>query len=416
MLACSGKGGGKNMVITQFTADNFKRLKAVRIHPDGTKLITVSGKNNQGKSSVLDAIAAAIGGLDHVPRVPVRVGAKEARLFVDLGDLRITRVIQPDRSATLVVEHRDGTRPRTPQKVLDELAGQLTLDPMEFMNLKASERIDALKKLIPAFDFVGNAKARQDAYDRRTEVGRDFKRVKANLDMLPPPPETRPEPIDVGKAIEERSAQAAEAQMLRTRMADDILRLERDIDELRKQVRFRTEDLMRLQEKYDTLPDIEEPGDPEPLRQVIAQAQTIDRDIQRYDRYTELSKDIETSQQELRRLDEVIEDLDDCRRLAVRNAQLPVEGLGFGETDVTIDNLPFEQASSSMQLTTATAITMALRPTLKVILVRQGPLLDAEHLLLLSQIAEQRGYQVWCERLDENTKTGVIIEDGEVVQ
>lgn len=410
------------MNIIELRADNFKRLKAVRIRTDGKKLITVSGRNDQGKSSLIDAIAAAIGGMDHVPRVPVRVGAEEARLFVDLGELRITRIIKPDRSATLVVENRDGTRPRTPQKVLDELAGQLTLDPMEFMQLKASERIDALKRLIPDFDFAGNAKARKDAYDRRTEIGRDYKRIKANLEMLPSPPEKRPEPIDVAAVlaqlhlIEEHNRRNEIERADRLRKSEAITRLENEIEALKTTIRAKMAALIAAQEEFDALPNIVAPsGNPESLRAIVAAAQNVDRDIQSFDRNVELTKDVEATQREIARLDGYIDDLDDARKLAVRNAKLPVEGLGFGEDDVVIDGLPFEQTSSSMQLTTATAITMALRPTLKVILVRQGPLLDAEHLVLLAKIAEERGYQLWVERIDPNAKTGVVIEDGEVV-
>lgn len=409
------------MEIIELVAENFKRLKAVRIRPEGAKLVTVSGRNSQGKTSVLDAVEAALGGMDYVPRVPVRAGQDEARLYVDLGDFRVTKIIKKDRTVSLIVEDKDGKRMRTPQTLLDKFTSEIAFDPMEFMNLKAADRIEALKKLIPEFNFAGNAKARQDAYDRRTDIGRDYKRYKANLDMLPLQPDKKPVPVDVAKAVadlKDIEDRQAKAQMVRSRLAAlaaDIMRIEREVSGLKEQLKNRSRELLSAQEEYDSAHPPEDPGDPEPLRQVIAGAQAVDRDIQNFDRHAELKRETDLAQSEIRRLDGLIEDLDDARNLAIRNAKLPVEGLGFGEDDVVIDGLPFEQASSSMQLTVATGISMALKPTLRVILVRQGPLLDIEHLGLLKKMAEERDYQILVERVDPDAQTGIIIEDGEVV-
>lgn len=409
------------MNIIELRVDSFKRLRAVRIATDGKKLITISGRNSQGKSSILDAIAAAIGGLDHVPRVPVRAGQEQAKIFVDLGDLRVTRTINPDRTGTLVVENKDGSRRKTPQKVLDELAAQLTLDPMEFMNLKASERIEALKKLVPEFNFAGNAEARQKAYDRRREVGRDYARYKANLDMMPEQPEERPQAIDVAdtlarlKAAQEHNRVVDETYDRWAKQDRDVEELAQEIAALRAEVARKADAFIKLQEMIDSREDTPTHVETASLQEAIAGAQEIDRKIEHWDRYAGLKDDADNAQAEVHRLDDLIVDLDDARNLAIRNAKLPVDGLGFGEEDVTIEGLPFEQASSSTQLTVATGITMALRPTLKVILVRQGPLLDVEHLELLARMAADRDYQLWIERVDPDAKTGIVIEDGEVV-
>lgn len=409
------------MKLLGFKADNYKRLKVVELKLEGQRLVTISGRNNQGKSSLIDAVEALFGDMSHVARVPVRAGEDEARLYGDVGEFKITKVIKKDRSVSLIVEDKDGKRMRTPQTLLDKFTSEIAFDPMEFMNLKASDRIEALKKLIPEFNFAGNAKARQDAYDRRTDIGRDYKRYKANLDMLPLQPDKKPAPVDVAKAVadlKDIEDRQAKAQMVRSRLAAlaaDIMRIEREVSGLKEQLKNRSRELLSAQEEYDSAPSPEEPGDPEPLRQVIAGAQAVDRDIQNFDRHAELKRETDLAQSEIRRLDGLIEDLDDARNLAIRNAKLPVDGLGFGEEDVTIDGLPFEQASSSMQLTTATGISMALKPTLRVILVRQGPLLDADHLDLLKMMAEENDYLMLVERIDPDAQNGIIIEDGEVV-
>ena len=48
--------------ITALEAENVKRIKAVALTPSPTGLTIVGGNNNQGKTSVLDALAWALGG------------------------------------------------------------------------------------------------------------------------------------------------------------------------------------------------------------------------------------------------------------------------------------------------------------------------------------------------------------------
>jgi hypothetical protein len=411
------------MHIIELKAENFKRLKAVRIECKDGKLVRICGRNNQGKTSVLDAITAGIGGKDYVPQVPVRAGQKQATIDLDLGDFRIQRVIYPDRSGHLVLTDRNGNRIKQPQRVLDRFISEMCLDPMQFMFLKSSDRIEQLKKLIPEFDFQSNSAQRAAAYGQRTEYGRDYQRYKGALEVLPPQPEERPQSTNVADAL--RQLQEAEAhnlnvadnQALRDRQDVALQNLEVEIESLRKALKGKIEDLLIMQEVVDSREPLPKLIDTAPLQAAIVTAQTIDRQIEDWDRHARLERDTEQAQSEVRRLDDVIRDYDDLRDAAIRNAKLPVEGLGFGADDVTIDGLPFEQASSSTQLTIATGITMALRPTLRIILLREAPLLDEEHMILVAQIAEKAGYQLWAERLPgDGEETGIWIEDGEVLQ
>lgn len=78
------------MKIVKLQAENFKRLRAVEIVPKGA-VVEISGKNAQGKSSVLDSIWAAVGGKDMSPAAPIRAGENSAKVSVDLGELVVTR-------------------------------------------------------------------------------------------------------------------------------------------------------------------------------------------------------------------------------------------------------------------------------------------------------------------------------------
>ena len=100
------------------------------------------------------------------------------------------------------------------------------------------------------------------------------------------------------------------------------------------------------------------------------------------------------------------------RRLAA--AEFPVEGLGFDENGVTLKGFPFEQASDAEKLRVSVAMGLAMNPKLKVILVRDGSLLDDKSLLLVHEMAKAAKAQVWIERVGEGEECTVIIEAGRI--
>jgi hypothetical protein len=107
-----------------------------------------------------------------------------------------------------------------------------------------------------------------------------------------------------------------------------------------------------------------------------------------------------------------IEDRRAAAKKAIAEANIPVKGMGFSEEGVTLDGLPFNQASDAQQLHASIAIAMALNPNLKVIRVRDGSLLDAEAMVTLGKLADENEYQVWIEKVDDSGEIGFVIEDG----
>jgi hypothetical protein len=91
-----------------------------------------------------------------------------------------------------------------------------------------------------------------------------------------------------------------------------------------------------------------------------------------------------------------------------------VDGLSFDDSGVLLNGLPFSQASQAEQLRVSVAMGFAQNPELKVLLVRDGSLLDGNSLNLLDQMARDHDGQVWIERVGEGDQCAVIIEDGVV--
>jgi hypothetical protein len=91
---------------------------------------------------------------------------------------------------------------------------------------------------------------------------------------------------------------------------------------------------------------------------------------------------------------------------------MPVEGLSLGDDDVFLGGIPFKQLSQAVKIKTSAAIAMAAKPRIRILCVREGALLDDDNFKLLTAMAQEAGYQLWVEVVDNNAQIGFIIEDG----
>jgi DNA repair exonuclease SbcCD ATPase subunit len=409
------------MHIIELTAENVKRLKAVTIRPDGRSAVVIGGKNGAGKSSVLDAIVYALGGKKAQPAEPIRHGEKKATVVADLGDLVVRRSITP-KGTTVVVERADGARLASPQKVLDELVGKLTFDPLDFTRLDPGERRKTLCKLVGLDTDELDAK-RKAAYDARTTVNRDIKELQARYNAAPRHKDSPAEPVDVAELTAElRTAHATNAK-------NDAAR--RELNELREKggrVAAEIRELnARLVELTVTLDDIKARGTA--LRAEVDQLQDEDTEsiVAKIESASELNR--KHTENETRnalgvRLAELLHDsdklstriaeIDQVKIDSMASAQYPVEGLALTEDGITYCGLPFEQASQAQQIAVSTAIGLALNPKLRVLLIRDGSLLDEDSLAAIAKIGADHDAQLWIERVGDGEECSVVIEDGEV--
>lgn len=197
--------------IVSLTAENFKRLRAVEITPDGN-VVVISGRNAQGKSSVLDAIWAALAGKAGAKNLdrPIRDGETSATVTVELDDLVVTRR-WTEKTNTLTVASKDGRKYAKPQQVLDDLIGKLAFDPLEFANMRpADQRATLLQVVDLPFNPTDLENARRRTYDARTDDNREAKRLEALLASIPEVPDGTPDTeVDVVTAVN-RLARARE--------------------------------------------------------------------------------------------------------------------------------------------------------------------------------------------------------------
>ncbi|HUB09425.1 MAG TPA: AAA family ATPase, partial [Myxococcales bacterium] len=196
------------MKIRTVAATNFKRLVEIQIECAET-VLTISGKNAQGKSSILDAIAAALGGEKLCPDHPIRKGEKSALARVTLSDGLVAErrweQLKDGRVKTkLEVRDPSGRSLPSPQHVLDRLVGSLSFDPEAFARAEPKKQLELLRA-VTGINLAELDTKRSDLFAERTEVNREVKAAEsAVLDLadLPPPGE----PVAVAELLEEQRA------------------------------------------------------------------------------------------------------------------------------------------------------------------------------------------------------------------
>lgn len=409
--------------VVNLVAENYKRIKAVDITPDpNSSTVTIAGRNAQGKSSVIDAIWAALAGTAATKGTattrPIRDGENTARVTVDLGNIIVTRTWEGDKTA-LKVESREGARFGSPQKMLDELIGRLSFDPLAFASLAPKAQQAELLQLVELpFDPATLASQRKAAFDDRTDVGRAVKQLQGQLAGFPEISDDVPdEPVSVAAlAAELDAAREIESAI---RASNDEIATARNIvaetdaaiAELRDKKSRWLDKLTVAKERLAALPDR---IDPEPIRTLISGAEAINASVrQKYQRQEVVDLlDAEKSKRDV--LTGVIARLDKTKTDGLAAATFPIDGLGFDDEGVTYRGVPFAQSSAAERLRVSVAMAMAMNPKIRVIRITDGSLLDSENLALIEEMAAAEGFQVWIERVDETGKVGVIIEDGEV--
>lgn len=402
--------------IVSLQVENYKRLRLVRLTP--CKGVTeIVGRNGQGKSSLLDAVAAALGGAREAAEKPVRKGAKDASIVLKTERLVVTRKFTASGGTTLLVTGADGTKFSKAQEVCDALFGDLSFDPLAFTRMKPADQVAVLKSvagLDAAFDQLD--RDRKAIEEQRRDAGRERDRQQGALSTMPNI-EAPAEPVSVAELV--GRANEANRKVLAHRQARaEFEKAEAERDELQMRIRAAQEQLLQVSTWIEgnraDVADLQDP-DTAAIQKQIADAEQTNRLYEQGKRRRETAESAQQLADHYDGLTRKIEAIDEQKAVALQAAKLPVPGLAFDDSGLLLNGQPFSQASSAEQIRTSVAIGLAQNPTLRLMLVHDGSLLDRDGMAELARIAEQYDAQVWIERVgDATVGCGVLIEDGSV--
>ena len=415
------------MKILGLKAENYKRLSAVELTIDENEtLIEICGANGAGKSSVLDAIWETIGGRPATSSEPIRHGEETAEVSVRLGDgedeyIARRRWKRGGKSTITLSEKRVGSV-KSPQAILDLFLARVAFDPGELLNAADTKQVEMIRlaaglqfaDLDEKKDFLLNQRRMFKAKVLDTE--RDVEKLYQSA--------PKEDPGDVQDSEELRDLVRRDSTQLQrsAKATFDIVDIEERLTSAKSTILALEQKLAKKKEDVGHFVMAEE--------EIFSVKQNIVETEKKLDNiyeHKEKVREWENLQTLKRRLyneaqvfecaDSEIKKVDAEKKQRIAEMKLPIDGLGFSDDGKTVlfNNIPFSQSSSSERVRIAMALAIVQNPNLKVIQIRDGSLLDSDSLAQIADMAEENGFQVWVERVDETGLSGIVIEDGEIV-
>lgn len=412
----------ESIKINAFELENVKRIKAVALKPTPSGLTVIGGDNNQGKTSVLDTIAWALGGDRYKPSNPARDGSVvPPSIRVTLSNGLI--VERTGKNNTLKVTDPNGNRHG--QQLLNSFIEELALNLPKFMESPDREKANTLLQIIGVGDQLRELERREtELYNRRRVVGQEADRKKKFAMEMPMYPDAPAEPVSAYELIQRQQAILAingENQRKR-QMASQ---LEFQCNQLKNQVADAENKLAALREALSaTLTDLETARKSAADLHDESTAQ-IERDLQNIEvinvkvrANSDRQKAEMEAQQYQYQYDELTDELENTRqekRNLLNNAVLPLPGLSVEEGELTYMGKKWDGMSGSDQLKVATAIVRALNPMCGFVLIDKLEQMDLKTMQEFGAWLQSQNLQAIATRVSRGSECTIIIEDGQVV-
>ena len=412
--------------INKLEIENVKRIKAVKVEPTKDGLTIIGGKNNQGKTSVLDAIAWALGGEKYHPSKAVRDGSViPPNLHVVLSN----GIVVDRKGVNSALKVTDPAGKKAGQQLLNSFVEQLALDLPRFMEANDKEKADTLLQIIGVEDqLLELTHEENELYNRRRMIGQIADQKKKFAKEQPYFPDAPKEPVsasDLIKAQQEILARNGENQRKRDSLKDitdskerlwnKMLIIEQKIADLQKQQEALQKQYHQAREDEDmamkTVQELQDESTEE-LEQNIANIEEINRKVRANLDKDKAEQDALDYENQYRELTATLEDTRQKKTDLLKNADLPLPGLSVEDGKLTYNGYPWDNLSGSDQLKVATAIVRKLNPECGFVLIDKLEQMDLDSLKAFGDWLKQEGLQAIATRVSTGEECSIIIEDG----
>jgi len=451
--------------ILELKIDNIGGIEAFELDPKGEHVI-IGGKNEAGKSTILKAIAGALGGGKNRPKRALRDGAEKGEVTVDLGEYKIRWRTNAAGNDYLTVTDAEGRRYPSAQKLLERLWGDRTFDPLAFFKAAAKEQSRILADLA-GIDLESLDKERKALFTERTAVNRLARDLEGQAAGYTIPEGTPEEPVDVSALADEireghrvnddlaKAQQHADelSSMLeaskvdveearesaRAKVADISTEIDRAIAEAKRQLQAmkagrdsRIEEVRKDAEKAVTAAErhvstVEQqysakvesisgldPVNVEALAAELRTATDVNRAVGIRTSRDQLLANAEDKGIEAAALTAKIDEIDARKAEAIAGANLPIDGLGLADGAVTLEGRPLSDLSESQRLRLSVALGVATNPEIGVMLVDKWNDLDASRRAMVIEMADAAGCQIWATVVGADPDATVTIREGRI--
>lgn len=401
--------------INKLEIENVKRVKAVKIEPTENGLTIIGGNNNQGKTSVLDAIAWALGGDKYRPSKPQREGSIiPPNLHIVMNNGLI--VERKGKNSTLKVTDPSGQKGG--QQLLNEFVEQLALDLPRFMEASGKEKAAVLLNIIGVGDRLALLeKQEKEQYSDRQAIGRIADQKEKFAKEQPYYPDAPSEPVSPSELIKKQQnilEKNGENQRKRARLHELEQESQRVNEELAALLRKQDQVQADLETARKSAADLRDESTAE-LEASIANIEEINRKVR-----ANLDKDKaeEDAWEYRRQYEQLTKDIEATRKEKIdllTNARLPLPELAVEDGELTYKGQKWDNMSGSDRLKVATAIVRELNPKCGFVLLDKLEQMDRTTLQEFGQWLEAEGLQAIATRVSTGEECSILIEDGYVL-
>ena len=402
----------KAVKITQLTAENIKRIRAVQLTPAENGLTVIGGDNNQGKTSVLDAICWALGGERYRPSQPGRDGSLiPPHIRIELSNGLV--VERSGKNGSLKVTDPAGRRGG--QTLLNDFVEQLALDLPRFMQSSGREKARTLLKIIGVDEALARLEQEeQTLYNERLAIGRIAGSKSAHAAEMAHYDDAPEEPVSASELItRQQDILARNAENARKRSRRD--EIARQLEDVSRKLEALQEEHTRLSRDYAVATTAARDLLDESTAKLEADLRAVDAinvkvrsnmekaraeaEAKEYsDRYDILTGRIEALRQE--------------KRALLDGADMPLPELSVEDGELVYRGQRWDNMSGSEQLRVATAIVRRLNPECGFVLMDKLEQMDCKTLRQFGVWLEEQGLQAIATRVSTGDECSIIISDG----
>lgn len=405
--------------INALQVENVKRVKAVALEPSANGLTVIGGKNGQGKTSVLDAIAWALGGDRYRPSNAEREGSTlPPHIKLELSNgLTVER--SGKNSALKVV---DTTGKRSGQQLLNEFVEQLAIDLPRFLQASNREKADTLLQVIGIGDQVQSLEVKEkEVYNRRHMIGQEADRKRKYADELPHYPAAPKEPVSASQLIRQqqdilaRNGENQRKRMRANQIEHEYGRTASHVSLLRSQLADAEKQLQQLEAdlaiaQKDAL-DLQDESTDE-IERSLQEIEQINIQVRANCDREKAEQDAAYYAQQYQDLTKELEEIRHDKYALLDSAKLPLPGLSVEDGELTYNGKKWDCMSGADQLIAATAIVRAINPKCGFVLLDKLEQLDADQLHMFGVWLQSQQLQVIATRVSTGPECSIIIEDG----
>lgn len=411
----------ESIKINKLEIENVKRIKAVKLEPTKDGLTIIGGKNNQGKTSVIDSIAWALGGDRYKPSQATREGSViPPNLHIVMSNGLV--VERKGKNSSLKVTDPAGNKGG--QQLLNEFVEQLALDLPKFMESSGKEKAKTLLQIIGVGDqLTAMEREEKELYGRRLTIGQIADQKKKFADeqtYYPDAPKELVSPSELIKQQQEILARNGRNEEYRKNAADleeKYVKLDSEINELQRKISEKLETQAELAEALaaarKTVEELQDESTAE-LEESIANIEEINRKVRANMDKDKAEDDAREYEDQYKALTVEINDVRQKQIDLLKSAELPLPELSVRDGELIYKGQQWDNMSGSDRLKVSTAIVRKLNPKCGFVLLDKLEQMDTDTLNEFGHWLEQEGLQAIATRVSTGNECSIIIEDGYV--